>query len=96
MNTHPIILDGSKFNWHTAVNRRTGRSVSDGLGFTGDHPGFPTGGRPPAHVAVRSHRTGAVVVFNFVELAEEDGEQTLNYEGTLPDGSYCALALAAG
>lgn len=91
MNTLPIILDGSKFDWHT------GSAACDGLGFTTDHPGFPTGGRPPAQVAVRSHRTGAVVVFNFVELAEDDdGEQTLNYQGTLPDGRYCALALAAG
>ena len=92
MNNLPIVLDGSKFDWFTGD-----RDEHHGLGFTGDHPRFPKGGRPPAQVIVRSPRTGAVVAFDFVEVAEDDdGEQTLNYQGTLPDGRRCTLALAAG
>lgn len=89
MNTLPIILDGSKFDWSNA-------RACDGITSISDHPGFPTGGRAPAQVAVRSHRTGAVVAFNFVEIADDgEGNVSLNYEGTLPDGRYCALTLAA-
>jgi hypothetical protein len=89
MDTYPIILDGSKFNWFA------GTTACDGIGFVKHHDGFPTSGRPPARVAVRSHRTGKVVVFDFVELAEDGETQTLNYEGHLPDGRYCALTLSA-
>jgi len=87
MNTIPIILDGSKFEWSN------GRAC-DAIGRISDHPGFPQSGYAPDQVAVRSHRTGKVVVFKFVEIAS-DGESvvTLNYEGNLPDGRYCALSL---
>ena len=90
MNTHPIVLDGSKFNWFA------GTTACDGLSFVKHHAGFPTAGRPPARVAVRSHRTGKVVVFDFVEVAEDELTQALNYQGTLPDGRYCALTLVSG
>ena len=90
MNTFPIILDGSKFDWDNA-------SAVHGMGSISDHSGFPQGGRAPAEVAVRSHRTGKVVVFKFVEIADDsERDGTLRYEGTLPDGRYCALSLAAG
>ena len=89
MNTFPMILDGSKFDWSNA-------RACDGIGRIADHPGFPTSGRAPATVAVRSHRTGAVVAFKFVEIADDgEGNVALNYEGTLPDGRYCALSLWA-
>ena len=85
----PIVLDGSKFEWSN------GRAC-DGISSIGDHPGFPQGGRAPKEVAVRSHRTGKVVVFKFVEIADDgEGNVALNYEGHLPDGRYCALALWA-
>ena len=90
MNTLPIILDGSKFNW------RNGTVSCDGLARVDDHPGFPKSGRAPKQVAVRSHRTGDVVVFNFVNIADDDeGSVALNYMGTLPDGRHCDLALIA-
>jgi hypothetical protein len=85
-----IILDGSKFDWSN------GTVSCDAIGRVDDHPGFPKSGRAPAEVAVRSHRTGAVVAFNFVEIADDgEGTVTLNYEGRLPDGRHCALSLAA-
>lgn len=85
-----IILDGSKFDW------RNGTVSCDGLGRVDDHPGFPKSGRAPKQVAVRSHRTGWSVVFKFVEIADDgEGTVTLNYEGNLPDGRYCALSLVA-
>ena len=91
MQQLPIILDGSKFDW------RNGTVSCDGLGAISDHPGFPQSGRAPARVAVRSHRTGKVVAFNFVEIADDgEGTVTLNYEGNLPDGRYCALTLVSG
>ena len=90
MNTFPIILDGSKFDWYNA-------SAAHGMGSISDHLDFPQGGRAPAEVAVRSHRTGKVVAFKFVAIADDgEGNVSLNYEGTLPDGRYCALSLAAG
>ena len=90
MNTLPIILDGSKFDWYNAT-------AAHGMGSISDHDGFPQSGRAPATVAVRSHRTGKVVAFKFVEIADDgEGNVSLNYEGTLPDGRYCALSLAAG
>lgn len=91
MNTHPIVLDGSKFNWFA------GTTACDGIGLVKHHAGFPTGGRPPAQVAVHSNRTGKVVVFDFVEVADDgEGYVALNYQGTLPDGRYCALTLVPG
>lgn len=89
MNTFPMILDGSKFDWFNG-------SACDGMGSISDHPDFPQGGRAPAQVAVRSHRTGKVVAFKFVEIADDgEGNVALKYEGVLPDGRYCALSLAA-
>lgn len=90
MKNNPIILDGAKFNW------RTGTVSCDGLGFVKHHPSFPQSGRAPAVLAVKSPRTGWSVVFKFVEIADDgEGNVALNYEGTLPDGRYCALTLAA-
>lgn len=89
MNTFPIILDGSKFEWSN------GRAC-DGIGSIADHPGFPSYGRAPKQVAVHSHRTGVVVTFDFVEIADDGEYVTFNYEGTLPDGRYCALSFLAG
>ena len=90
MKTNTIILDGSKFDWYNA-------KAAHGMGSIGDHPGFPQSGRAPAHVGVRSPRSGWTVVFKFVEIADDgEGNVSLNYEGTLPDGRYCALSLAAG
>ena len=48
-NTISIILDGDKLDWD-------GDKFVYGMGSISDHPGFPRGGRPPAHVGVRSHR----------------------------------------
>ena len=91
MNTFPMILDGSKFSWHA-----NGVSVCDGIGRADDHPGFPKSGRAPKQVAVRSHKTGWIVVFDFVDIGvDDDGSVALNYGGTLPDGRHCALSLAA-
>lgn len=90
MNTSPIILDGSKFDWYNA-------SAAHGMGSISDHPDFPQSGWAPGQVAVRSHRTGKVVAFKFVEIAGDgEGAVTINYEGNLPDGRYCALSLAVG
>lgn len=90
MNTLPIILDGSKFDWYNA-------KAAHGMGSISDHPGFPTNGRAPAHVGVRSPRSGWTVVFKFIEIADDgEGNVSFNYEGQLPDGRYCALSLAAG
>ena len=90
MTQLPIILDGSMFSWYN------GSAVADGMGRVDDHPGFPRGGRAPAKLAVRSPRTGAVVVFTFVEIADDgEGAVAFKYEGTLPDGRYCVLSLAA-
>ena len=67
------------------------------MGSISDHPSFPKGGRAPAQVAVRSHRTGWSVVFRLVGLNDDgEGTVTLNYEGRLPDGRHCALSLAGG
>ena len=86
-----IILDGSKFSWHS-----NGASVCDGIGRVDDHPGFPKSGRAPKQVAVRSHRTGWIVVFNFVDIAvDDDGGVALNYGATLPDGRHCDMSLWA-
>lgn len=84
------ILDGAKFNWYN------GTVTCDGLGLVVDHPALGNGGRPPAKVGVRSHRTGWTVVFDFVETADDGEMVTLNYQGVLPDGRYCALSLATG
>ena len=89
MNTLPIILDGSKFDWFS------GPDGSGGLGFVADLRGFPQGGRPPVQVGVRSHRTGWTVVFSFVDMADDgEGNVALNYQGTLPDGRRCTLTVA--
>ena len=89
MNAFPMILDGSKFEWSN------GRAC-DGITSISDHPGFPKGGRPPRQVAVRSHRTGWIMVFNFVDVGDDgEGGVALNYMGTLPDGRHCDLSLWA-
>ena len=90
MNAFPMILDGSKFSW------RADSAGADALGRVADHPGFPTSGRAPKQVAVRSHKTGGIVVFNFVDIAVDDGGGVaLNYGATLPDGRHCDLSLWA-
>ena len=90
MNTFPMILNGSKFSWHN------GPSACDGIGHVDDHPGFPKSGRAPKQVAVRSHKTGWIMVFDFVEIADDgEGSVAINYQGNLPDGRYCSLAFVA-
>jgi hypothetical protein len=86
-----ITLDGSKFVWH---NDRGG---SQAIGWTGQFPEFPTLGRAPKTIAVRSPRTGWTVVFSFTEVAEDDdGTVTLNYTGVRPDGRRIDLGLGVG
>jgi hypothetical protein len=90
-NLLAIILDGSKITWTNYP------SESAGVTRTVHHIAFPHGGRPPRKIYVRSHRTGAVVPFAFVNVAEdEEGSQAVNYMATLADGRHISLAMLAG
>ena len=90
-NLLAILLDGSKISWSNYP------SESMGVTRTTHHVMFPLGGRPPRKIYVRSHRTGTVVPFLFVNIAEdEEGSQALNYMATLADGRNVSLALLAG
>jgi len=82
-------LDGSKLNW-----RLVGPLL--GRGRIADHPAVCTGGRPPAEVGVHNHHTDWTVVFDYVETVFDGETVTLNYQGVMPDGRVCALALASG
>lgn len=90
-NLLAIILDGSKITWTNYP------SESMGVTQVTHHITFPLGGRPPRKIYVRSHRTGSVVPFQFVNIAEDEdeGSQALNYIATLADGRNVSLALLA-
>ena len=90
-NLLAILLDGSKITWTNYP------SESMGVTQATRHITFPLGGRPPRKIYVRSHRTGSVVPFRFIDIAEdEEGSQALNYMATLADGRNVSLALLAG
>lgn len=90
-NLLAILLDGSKISWSNYPSESVGTSQ------VARHVTFPLSGRPPRKVYVRSHLTGAVVPFEFVTLSDDgEGNQTLNYLATLPDGRRVTLSLAGG
>ncbi|NBR68516.1 MAG: hypothetical protein EBT79_14815 [Actinobacteria bacterium] len=81
------ILDGAHFSWQVTYGEAAASTV-----------GLPTSGVLPRAFAVRSHRTGAVKVFDlsFVDSKPEETEETAVFTERNPTNPSAPLTVYIG